>query len=187
MKSALTLTLLAFVLLVAPPATAGSAAGVNMPDKLEMYGKELHLNGMGVRKATVLRVKVYVAGLYVENPSRNARELINSEQVKVFHMMFLRDVDQSDVADSLEEGFRGSASDYSQVRAQVEQMKRLLPSFDKGDTLTYSYRPGRGVRIAVNNKTVGTVDGRPFARALFGVWLGDSPPNAGLKRGLLGR
>ena len=176
-------------LLVAPAAAADSSTkgGVTMPNQLSMYGERLTLNGMGVRQASMFRVNVYVAGLYVENPTQNARELINSEQIKVFHMLFVRDVSQSDVADSLEEGFKDSAADYSAVRAHVEQMKTWLPSFDKGDTLTYSYRPGRGVRIAVNNETVGTIPGRPFARALFGVWLGDNPPNSSLKRGLLGR
>lgn len=66
-------------------------------------------------------------------------------------------------------------------------MIQWLPAFDEGDTLTYSYRPGHGVRVAVNNKAVGTTGGKAFGRAFFGTVLGDDPPNEGLKRGLLGR
>jgi hypothetical protein len=31
-----------------------------------------------------------------------------------------------------------------------------------------------------------TIEGADFARALFLIWLGKHPPNAGLKKGLLG-
>ena len=42
---------------------AGGRAGVTLPDQATVEGRTLILNGMGLRRATWLRVKVYVAGL----------------------------------------------------------------------------------------------------------------------------
>jgi hypothetical protein len=47
-------------------------AGVTLPDQAMVEARTLVLNGMGLRKATWLRVKVHVAGLYLEEMSLDA-------------------------------------------------------------------------------------------------------------------
>ena len=47
---------------------------------------------MGLREATVLRVKAYVGGLYLEKPTSDGETVINSRQRKRVTMVFLRDV-----------------------------------------------------------------------------------------------
>src|SRR5262245_43300615 len=42
---------------------------VSFPDQTVVDGSPLALNGLGLRQATVLRVNVYVAALYVTKPS----------------------------------------------------------------------------------------------------------------------
>ena len=49
---------------------AGSLAGVSLPDSQQVAGKTLALNGLGLR--TKFMVKVYVAGLYLEQKSSDA-------------------------------------------------------------------------------------------------------------------
>ena len=44
---------------------------VTMPDTISIKGADLVLNGLGTRKATWLRVKVYVGGLYLEKKSKD--------------------------------------------------------------------------------------------------------------------
>src|SRR5437868_3109335 len=63
-------------------------AGVVMPETVPAAGKTLRLNGMGLR--TKLIFKVYVAGLYLENPTRDAAMAISSEQVKRVDLRLLR-------------------------------------------------------------------------------------------------
>ena len=55
-----------------------------------------------------------------------------------------------------------------------------------GDRYTLSYRPGAGVTLALNGRTVAsTADDRAGA-LLFAVWLGRAPLNEDKKRALLG-
>jgi len=45
---------------------AGELAGVTFPDQISVDSRTLLLNGMGLREATILKVDVYVAALYLE-------------------------------------------------------------------------------------------------------------------------
>ena len=56
-----------------------------------------------------------------------------------------------------------------------------------GDEAVMTYVPGTGTTLEVNGKALGTIEGRPFARALLAVWLGDKPPDKGLRQGVLGQ
>jgi hypothetical protein len=178
---------LALVMVATSPAAAEqTVGGVTMPERITVADTELTLNGMGIRQATFLRVDVYVAGLYVEEPSQNADYLINSEQVKVMRLEFVRSVGEDDMAEALEEGFQSSAENYAAIQDDVERVIGWLSSFSSGDTLTFSYLPGRGVLVTVNGEVRGLTGDAAFGRALIGIWLGDDPPGERLKRGLLG-
>jgi hypothetical protein len=177
----------AVLAILAAPAAAGERAGIRMPDTIQVSGKKLVLNGLGVREATMFNVNVYVAGLYLERPSKNPAEIMGGKEVKVLHMRFVHDVGRTDVTKSFNEGFEKNASDLMPtIRPQVAQFMSALPSFKKGDTMTLTYLPEVGTRVNVNGKAVATLAGADFARGLFAIWLGPKPPNAGLKRGLLG-
>ena len=76
------------------PAQARKLAGVEMPDTAVVDGATLKLNGMGLRAATALRIKAYVGGLYLEQPSSDAATVIDSQQRKRVTMKFLRDIDR---------------------------------------------------------------------------------------------
>ena len=174
------------VMAVRPASASQTVGGVTMPERITAFGTELTLNGMGLRQATFLRLDVYVAGLYVQEPSQDADYLIESEQVKVMRLEFVRSVSEDDMAEALEEGFLSSAEDYATLQPDVERVIGWLSSFGSGDTLTFSYLPGRGVQVAVNGQVRGVTGDAAFGRALIGIWLGDDPPNERLKRGLLG-
>ena len=63
------------------PVLAKEVAGVNVPESTTVEGKTLKLNGAGLRKKVVF--KVYVAGLYLETPSKDAAAVISSDQTNV--------------------------------------------------------------------------------------------------------
>jgi hypothetical protein len=168
-------------------ASAGERAGVKMPDVIEVGRKQLVLNGLGVREATLFKVDVYVAGLYLERRSKDPAEILDTDDSKVLHLMFVRDVDRSDVVDAFREGFEKNSHGIDALRPRIDTFLALVPAFNEHGTLTLTYIPGRGTFVAVDGTQKGTIKGADFARALFAIWLGPKPPNSGLKRGLLGR
>ena len=167
--------------------TAGELAGVTLPDQLTIEGRTPVLNGMGLRQATILRVHVYVGGLYLEARSSDASQIIASEAMKRLILHFVRDVGRQNLVEAWDEGFTKSAgSGLASLRDRVATLDGWMVDFKRGDTLTFTQIPGRGIVVEVKGQAKGTLAGADFARALWGIWLGDRPPNPELKKGLLG-
>lgn len=182
-----TAVLLFALAMTAGSAAAGQRAGVTMADTLAVGGKQLHLNGMGLREATWLNVDVYVAGLYVEHVSSDPAKLLASNETKLLVLKFKRDVDRDDIAKAWTEGFKNNATvPYAQLKPAIDQLNAWMPSFKQGDTLTFMYVPGKGVAVDINGQRKGVIPGEDFARSLYSIWLGPKPPGGDLKRGLLG-
>lgn len=152
-----------------------------MPNKVKVAGKALVLNGMGIREATVFKVDVYVAGLYLEKKSNDSGSIISSEQAKRLVLKFVREVDREDMVKAWRTGFGGKGA----LAARVGKLSAYMADLEEGDTMTFTYLPGKGTEVKVKGKRRGVIEGDDFGRALFAIWLGSSPPNAGLKMGLL--
>ena len=52
---------------------------ISFPGHVQVNGNDLRLNGLGVRKATFLKINVYVAALYVVQPVHDPKELVESD------------------------------------------------------------------------------------------------------------
>jgi hypothetical protein len=168
------------------PVIAGELAGVALADHVSVEGKTLVLNGMGLRKAYGF-AKVYVAGLYLENKSRNADEILGSDSARRIELRFVRNVGRKDITKAWTEGFEKNAgASLPALESRIETLNQAMPDLRDGDTLAFSAVPGKGVVVEVNGHSATTIPGSDFARALFAIWLGASPPNTALKEGLLG-
>jgi hypothetical protein len=179
---------LAIVAGLASGAAAGILSGVTLPDTANVAGKQLVLNGMGLRQATFLKIDVYVAGLYLPAPSSNPQQILQANEPKQLVLKFMRDVGRNDIVKAWNEGFHKNATvPEAQIRDRIEQLNSWMVGFRNGDTLTFSYAPGSGVAVDINGERKGTLQGDDFAQSLFAIWLGEHPPGGGLKKGLLGR
>jgi hypothetical protein len=170
---------------LAVPAVAGELAGVTMPESTAIEGKTLKLNGMGLRKRMMF--KVYVAGLYLERPSKDPSALISSEQTKQMQLSILRSLGGSKITEAISEGFdRNSKAQMGALKARLERFNAMFPDVEKGDVILMTYIPGRGTGVSVKGVEKGTIEGKDFADALFAVWLGPDPVQEDLKKALLG-
>jgi hypothetical protein len=170
--------------LLALPLAARELKGVTSPDTLSVAGKDLKLNGMGLRTKAIF--KVYVGSLYLETPSKDAAAIIASEQVKRIEMKFLRDVGRGKMIDAFQESF-GRNPDKAKLEARLKTITDAIPDLKEGDKLTLTYVPGKGTTVTTaEGKDAATVEGKDFGDALIGVWLGKEPVSDDLKDGLLG-
>jgi hypothetical protein len=62
------------------PAFGAECLEVSVPDSVKAGGADLVLNGLGIRKATLLKVKVYVAGLYLPEKSNDAGRILSADR-----------------------------------------------------------------------------------------------------------
>jgi hypothetical protein len=158
-----------------------------MPDQIEVSGSKLVLNGMGLRRATVFSVHVYVGGLYLERPVHGASEVLSTAIAKRLVLRFVRDVSAGEMADAIEDGIRKNAGDKArQARQQVALFTRRLPPLRKGTDLTFTYLPGKGLDVVAGKLLLGTFKDAQFAQVLYRIWFGPYPPDQELKAGMLG-
>lgn len=189
MRSVISLLLAAGVVAaLAGTAAAGEKAGVKMPDTVDVAGKSLKLNGMGLREATMLNIDVYVAGLYLETVSSDPAVILKPGQVKRLVLRFVRDVDRDDILEAWTDGFKGNAPvKLATIQAGINQLNGWMKDFKDGDRLTFTDVPTEGLTVDINGTKKGTIAGDDFARSLFAIWLGPKPPTSDLKKGMLGK
>ena len=178
------------IALLAAFGTAGVDAreckGVNFPDRIEVDGSALVLNGLGLRQATAFKVNVYVAALYVTKTSNDANTILASNTPKELVLQFVRDVGADDLRKGWNEGFEKNAkSEAAALKDRIATFNGGMADMKTGQRITLVHRPATGVDVNVNGAPKGTIKGDDFAKALFAIWLSD-PPNPEIKAGLLG-
>jgi Chalcone isomerase-like len=177
----------ALATLAAAPVYGKECKGVNFADQTQAGGTTLVLNGLGLRQATIMKVNVYVAALYVAQKSADANAILASNTPKELILQFLRDVGGADLSKGWQEGFDNNAKDQlPALKERIEKLKGLMADMKSGQRLTFVAKPSAGVEVNVNGTVKGTIEGDDFSKAFLSIWLGATPPNPGLKAGLLG-
>ncbi len=172
-------------LLASPVALARELAGVTMPDTVTVGEKTLKLNGMGVRKKAIF--KVYVGGLYLETASKDATAILAADAPRAIRMQYVRNVEKAKITEAFREGFENNAKELAaKQKGAIDKMIAAFPDLKDGETMSFTYVPGKGTTLIHGGKDLFAAEGKEFADAVFSLWLGPRPPSEDLKKGLLG-
>ncbi len=162
--------------------------GVKFPGEKVIEGKTLKLNGVAYRKALGF-VKVYVVGLYLENPTKDPKAVIESEQVK--HML-THYLTGKATAKKLKNGFIEEIEKCNPKelvdanRADIEKYASWLDKDMKpGLTSKSTYVPGRGLTLEYQGQIRGTISGNTFAQMYYQYNVGEKAKKK-IRKGLLG-
>jgi hypothetical protein len=185
---------------------------VTFPAELQAAAGTQVLTGTGVRTRTMLKVKVYAFGLYVDAAGarsalaawrgKNAAALagdqsLYSELLKGGFPMTLRLVMTRDVgADQMSEAFndalgpRVAQAEQRGMTGGAEALTRFRGFFSdrltKGTELVFS-RDGNTLKVSIGGKESGEIDNEALAWALFDVYLGEKPISSDGKKGVVAR
>ncbi len=118
-------------------------------DTLSVGDKTLKLKGIGLRKKAMF--KVYVGGLYLASPSRDAGTILAADQAKAIRMDFLRDLTRAQLVEAFQEGFEANAKDKAAQKTAFAKMLALVPDVKEGTTMTFAYLPGKGTTLSAGS------------------------------------
>ena len=152
-------------------------------DKVTVDGKELILNGIGIRKATIFKVKVYYGGLYLDQKSKDPATFLNSAMPKQIVMNFVHNVSAAKLRGGFNDGFEAANKNYQQLTAPMEKFNATLEDVVIGDKITITFTAD-GVLVNVKGKNKEKIVGSDFSRALLNIWF-VNPSDRGLSDGLL--
>jgi len=185
-KTVLSLAVVSLVLLSVFGLYAATLAGVTLPDTAQVGSAKLVLNGIGLRSEFM--VKVYVAGLYLEQKSADASAIIKADAPKRIVMQFLHTASKSQMTNAFNESFRDNTPDaLNTMKPDIDRFLGSLDALKVGDQMSFTYVPGTGTTFAINGQDKLTIAGPGFGQVIFSVWLGPKPPTPQVKKGMLGQ
>ncbi len=139
-----------------------------------------------MRTYSLLRVHVYVAGLYLEHPTHDAGAILRSPEKKLVEVRFVHDVNAADAREAWRDGFeRNCLPPCRLAPADVARFLAAVPAMRAGDRSTLSFISG-ALDITINGQHLGTITDPIFAGAVLATFIGPDPPTERLKSGLLG-
>ncbi len=152
------------------PALGAECLDVQFPDSVKVGNSDLVLNGMGIRDATFLSVKVYVAGLYLPEISGDEDKVVAANEPWKLVLNFVHDADASDIRNAFDESFEKAAGDnLDALSSRIDTLKAQMVDFEEGQVLSYTYDPATGTVINVNGTNGTPIEGADFAAALLTI------------------
>ena len=171
-------------------AIAAEVAGIKFADTVKVAGKDLKLNGLGLR--TKFFVKVYAAGLYLPEKSKNVVEIIKTDVPRRMSLVLIRDIGSEEFGSAYMQGLNNNLdkTEKSKLLIPMSKVGEIFASMEglkKGDVLNLDWVPGAGSVYELNGKKLGeTIPDVAFYNATLRIWLGDKPVDSSLKPQLLG-
>jgi hypothetical protein len=160
--------------------------GVAMPDTRVADGTPMRLNGIGLRTFSILGIRIYVAGLYLERRSADSDSILHSSERKLLDIRFLREVDAEDARKAWRDGFEQNCKTPCSLDPRgVQQFLAAVPTIHKGDETELLFT-SKGVDVTFNGRPMGNIVDPHFAEIMLATFIGPEPPTLRLKRELLG-
>ncbi len=173
--------------LAASGAAAREIGGKNLPETLQAGDSVLQLNGAGIR--TTFFVSLYAAGLYLTHPLRDPQKIMDADEPMAIRMHMMTGLmTPGMMADALQESLEEVAGeDFETIRERTEAFIRAQDvKVGDDDICDYVYVPEEGLSVYINGERKAVLKGLDFKRAVFGMWLSDTPCDKALKRDFLG-
>lgn len=168
---------------------AVDAGGVKYEDTMALGGKELVLNGAGVRNKFV--VKVYAAGLYLAEAQSTVDGVLKVDGPRRMRLVMLRDISAEDLGSAFMVALGQNTNEQEMAKivthvSKYGEMFGQVSFLRRGDIIDTDWIPGVGNQCFVNGKKVGPNIPDPlFYNAVLRIWLGDKPVDPALKAKLL--
>lgn len=167
--------------------TLSNAAVINdtkFEDQIKVSDKTLVLNGLGMRLATMLKVKAYAGALYLESKSSDPKAIVDSNGIKKIYMHFLRSIEKSKIDNGFYDAVKQNDLNPSVHEKSLKIISQVLPEEVKnGDVLYFTFFPDY-IEVQFKDK-VGKIEDKDFVKNLIKIWILNAP-NEELSKGLLG-
>jgi hypothetical protein len=185
--------LAAFVAFVPVLAAAESVTEPRSGVTFDRKRGEMSLTGVGLRTRTLLKVKVYAIGLYVSDaaltgPLQGERgkakspgfyqELVSGDTPRAVQLKFVRDLEAEQVRNAFRDVLRKAG------KARVEEFVGFFGDVKSGSECVIEWAPGGILKTTVAGADKPAIEDRPFASAVFAIWLGEKPLQDDIKADL---
>ena len=175
------------ILMMATLGNAEEIGGINMPASMQTGQTQLMLNGAGVR--TKFFMDLYVGGLYLKEKSQDAKAVIETDEPMAIKLHIVSSmITSKKMEKATRKGFENATGgNIEAIKVQIEEFISVFKEeIKEGDIFDLIYVPEKGVEVSKNSEPRSTIEGLPFKKAMFGIWLSNKPAQKSLKKAMLG-
>jgi len=161
-----------------------TVGGVAFPTTVLLPQGALSLRGAGVLRYGVF-FRAYVAALYADDSQPQV--LLGPDTTRRLEIVYFVDIDRERITAFAEQRLREqlAADAWSSLAPRVRAWHAAFRDVHDGDRYVMQYSDG-WLSLSLNGVTLISVADPELATAYFGIWLGEQPIDAGLRRALLG-
>jgi hypothetical protein len=185
---------LLLTLALAAPALAQEVTEPKSGVKFAVKSGDMSLLGVGLRTKTMLKVKVYAVGFYVADSALAGplaafkgktdsapfyKDLVWGDFGKQIVMKFTRGVSTDQIRGAFRETLEGTS--------KLDQFLGYFGETKEGQEYVLTWKPGGILATKVAGVDKPEINDKTFAAAVFGIWLGEKPIQADVKKGLASR
>ncbi|WP_421920477.1 chalcone isomerase family protein [Marinifilum sp.] len=160
--------------------------GVELPSEMMVKETQMHLQGAGTR--VKLWMDMYAMGLYLENKTTDATQIINDDKCMGIRLEIISGLITAEKMEkAIRDGFKNSTqNNIKPIESKINDfLSVFLSGVEKKDVFEFVYNPSEGSLVYKNGELKKAIDGLDFKKALFGIWLCDKPADKNLKEDLL--
>jgi len=163
------------------------------PNEVHILDRPLIPTGYGLTK--LLNKDYYLGRFSIDKSAiyRSAEDLVFIDAARQMEFKFLteRKISGATFARNLAAAMKIN-NEVSALKDNMAEIKRFKGFFNKtikkGDVLRIDFHSSFGTRVYLNNRMLGEIpESREFYRFVLNTWLGDRPPSAKFKNGILGQ
>jgi hypothetical protein len=169
---------------LATPVCAGEIEGVVFDDTSVVGDRRVELAGVALLRYRIF-IKAYVGALYLESGIGTGRVLEDVPKRLVLHYRYTIPGDGFGPAAEEILATNFSPGELAPLRDRLARLHALYQTVHPGDRYTLTYIPGVGTELALNDRSLGVMEGADFAAAYFSIWLGEEPISAAFRDQML--
>ncbi|MCB0419783.1 MAG: chalcone isomerase family protein [Bdellovibrionales bacterium] len=183
------LIILAMVMFFAT-AQGGELKGVRLDDQRTFNEYPLVLNSMGIRHVQRFGfdIKVYIAGLYLSEKSKESKSIIDSDTPKWIVMEFVRNVDRKPLIDGWRKSLKAACLQCEVSMEKLKTFNKFMVNMRTGNKIEVGFLKDKVVLdVKARSNSHVDIESSAFSKDLLAVFIGEkNPADKRLREGLLG-
>jgi hypothetical protein len=154
------------------------------PERIKIADKELSLNGVGTRTATLFAIKVYHAAFYSDRSIASLPDALSAPNPKLLEIRYVRDFDLKQTQEAWRFQFHESSGiKDGDLKEEIDKLVTFQRPIKEGDVQRFDFQDGKTV-FSIGADKQGEIAGAPFQKALLTIFFGPNPPTHDLQKGL---
>lgn len=160
--------------------------GTKFENTIEINDTKLHIRGAALLNYLIF-IEAYTGALYLPEGTDGSNAL--DDMAKYLELEYRVAISADDFSEATRQQIKESVTGeaFDRLLPKIESLNRLYTSVRPGDRYALAYIPGQGTQLIYNSTPLGTIKGKEFAHAVFGIWIGDDPIDKGFRDKLLGK